>query len=108
MKFCTNCGNELIDDAVVCPKCGSIAGRIKTVGDSRSKAWAIISFLFPVLGLILYLVWRDDRPLRSSSILKGLRAGFIVMLIPIVVCLLLLIISYIGMLITTPSNIHGF
>ena len=22
MKFCTKCGNELLDDAVICPKCG--------------------------------------------------------------------------------------
>ena len=22
MKYCTHCGNELLDDAVICPKCG--------------------------------------------------------------------------------------
>lgn len=22
MKFCSHCGNELVDEAVVCPKCG--------------------------------------------------------------------------------------
>ena len=22
MKYCTKCGNELMDDAVICPKCG--------------------------------------------------------------------------------------
>lgn len=22
MKFCSKCGNELLDEAVVCPKCG--------------------------------------------------------------------------------------
>ena len=22
MKYCTNCGNELFDEAVICPKCG--------------------------------------------------------------------------------------
>ena len=22
MKYCSKCGNELLDDAVICPKCG--------------------------------------------------------------------------------------
>lgn len=26
MKFCTKCGNELMDEAVICPKCGCATG----------------------------------------------------------------------------------
>ena len=26
MKFCSKCGNELFDEAVVCPKCGCATG----------------------------------------------------------------------------------
>ncbi|MBE7090640.1 MAG: zinc-ribbon domain-containing protein [Clostridiales bacterium] len=25
MKFCTSCGNQLLDEAVICPKCGCTA-----------------------------------------------------------------------------------
>lgn len=25
MKYCSHCGSELLDDAVVCPKCGCAA-----------------------------------------------------------------------------------
>ena len=26
MKFCSKCGNELFDEAVICPKCGCATG----------------------------------------------------------------------------------
>ena len=29
MKFCSKCGNELFDEAVVCPKCGCAADNSK-------------------------------------------------------------------------------
>ena len=27
MKYCQKCGNELLDEAVICPKCGCAAGK---------------------------------------------------------------------------------
>lgn len=29
MKYCVHCGNELLDDAVICPKCGCRVPNIK-------------------------------------------------------------------------------
>jgi len=29
MKFCSKCGNELFDEAVICPKCGCATGDLK-------------------------------------------------------------------------------
>ena len=29
MKFCSKCGNELFDEAVICPKCGCATGDVK-------------------------------------------------------------------------------
>ena len=26
-KFCSNCGNEVVDEAVICPKCGVSTGQ---------------------------------------------------------------------------------
>ena len=28
MKYCSKCGNELFDEAVICPKCGCATGDI--------------------------------------------------------------------------------
>ena len=35
-------------------------------------------FLFPIVGLILYLVWKDTLPLRAKSCGKGAIIGVIV------------------------------
>ena len=39
--------------------------------DSTSLGWAFISFLIPLLGLILWLVWKDNYPMKASSCGKG-------------------------------------
>lgn len=39
--------------------------------DSSSIGFAILSFFFPVVGIILYFVWKNDRPLKAKSCLNG-------------------------------------
>lgn len=39
MKYCEKCGNELFDEAIMCPKCGCSAGKsqIEKQRDERAK-----------------------------------------------------------------------
>ena len=65
--FCHNCGKEIDDKAYVCPYCGVKVERAndfsKADADSGSKAgWGILSFLIPLVGLILFLMWKNERP----------------------------------------------
>ena len=64
--FCKNCGKEIDDQAYVCPHCGVKTGKNDTsVADAAggSKAgWGILSFLIPLVGLILFLMWKQERP----------------------------------------------
>ena len=65
--YCRNCGKEIDDNAYVCPHCGVKVERIndqpRADADSGSKVgWGILSFLIPIVGLILFLVWKDERP----------------------------------------------
>lgn len=46
--------------------------------DARSGGFAFLCFLFPIVGLILYLVWKDTLPLRAKSCGKGAIIGVIV------------------------------
>lgn len=46
-------------------------------GDARSGGYAVLCFLFPMIGLILYLVWKDQYPLRAKSCGKGALIGVI-------------------------------
>lgn len=71
MKFCTKCGKELMDEAVVCPSCGCAQGTISNVQDSSSFGYALLGFCIPIVGLILYLIWKDSTPLKAKSAGKG-------------------------------------
>lgn len=46
--------------------------------DARSGGFAALGFFFPLVGLILFLVWKDTMPLRSKSCGKGALIGVIV------------------------------
>ncbi len=73
MAFCRNCGAQIHDEAVVCVSCGVSVEPPKTAkaDDKRSGGWAFLCYLIPVLGLILWLLWKDEYPLRAKSCAKG-------------------------------------
>ena len=87
MKFCTHCGTEVLDEAVVCPKCGCSVDYSRRASGQRSGAqpddapnagYGVLGFFIPVVGLILYLVWQNDYPLRAKSAGKGALISVIV------------------------------
>lgn len=45
--------------------------------DAPSTGYAVLCFFFPVVGLILYLVWKDEFPMRAKSAGKGAIIGVI-------------------------------
>ena len=66
MAFCKNCGAPIDDQAVICPKCGVAQQALPVVNDSGSVGWGVLGFCIPLVGLILFLVWKDSKP-RSSK-----------------------------------------
>ena len=46
--------------------------------DAPSTGYALLGFLIPIVGLILYLVWKDTMPQRARSVGRGALIGFIV------------------------------
>ena len=78
MKFCTKCGKEINENAVICLNCGCAQENVKPKeNDSKSFGWGVLGFFFPIVGLILWLIWRDDMPLRSRSVGLGALIGAI-------------------------------
>ena len=75
MKFCTKCGKEILDEAVICPHCGCKAAD-NSIDDAPSKGFAILGFFIPLVGLILYLMYKDKEPLKAKSAGKGALIGF--------------------------------
>lgn len=74
--YCKNCGTEIPEDAAVCTSCGAQTKPLEptyvrpTVEDVPSTGLNILSFFFPVVGLILYLVYMDTTPIRAKKIGK--------------------------------------
>ena len=91
--YCSHCGTNLNGDEKFCPNCGAPVGEQKpqsdpfaakstTFSDAQSKAqtatgdapsagYGILGFLIPIVGLILYVVWKNEYPLRAKSCGKG-------------------------------------
>lgn len=65
MKYCSKCGAELLDEAVVCPKCGCETEygidqkeKAKQIEDSNgAKTFGILSLIFGALGGALGLIF---------------------------------------------------
>lgn len=87
MKYCKNCGNSLDDMAVICPKCGvqqeALNPKEENTGD---VLWAVLAFISPAIGLILFAVWRKSKPKRAK--LMG-----IVSLVAIILVILMSVIQ---------------
>ena len=82
--YCKKCGKEINDDAAFCPYCGNAAGSSENrpaKEDGSSFWWGLLGFLIPIVGLILYIVWRNDYPLRAKSVGKGALAGVITVIL---------------------------
>lgn len=81
MKYCSKCGKEIHDDAVVCTHCGcSVKGGsvINHEEDAPSTGFAVLGFFIPIIGLILWLIWKDKTPLKAKSVGQGALIGFCV------------------------------
>lgn len=66
--YCKNCGKEIDDLAVVCPNCGVATGNNQPASDDTgSTGWGLLGCCIPIVGLILFLVWRDTKPKNSKA-----------------------------------------
>lgn len=79
--FCKHCGKRLDDNAAVCPHCDvptGVQGKIPHPSDRPEFGYAAIGFFIPLVGLILYLVWKAEYPLKAKSCGKGALISVIV------------------------------
>lgn len=90
--YCKNCGCSLPDDATKCENCGAVlsygfeAGKANPVKEEKgSVLLGILGFMFPLIGLILYLAMMHSEPKKAKSAGKGALTAFIIYLIFIVI-----------------------
>ena len=97
--YCKNCGCSLPDDATKCENCGAVlnygfeAGKTNPVKEEKgSVLLGILGFIFPLIGLILYLAMMHSEPKKAKSAGKGALTAFIIYLVFIVIYLVFIVI----------------
>lgn len=85
--FCPHCGVQANDGQVVCLNCGRALPQIQSnyqtsrVQDSGGAGYGILGFFIPIIGLILYLIWKDEKPNSARAAGTGALIGVIVSVI---------------------------
>lgn len=79
--YCKNCGKEIDDNTSVCSYCHFVQESAEyqdTVNTQRSASvdkggigYEILGFCIPVVGLVLFLVWHDEKPNSARAAGKG-------------------------------------
>lgn len=70
MKYCTNCGQQIDEKAVVCIHCGAATDNSilnTNTTDNGGFGWGALGCCIPLVGLILFLVWKDQKPKTSKA-----------------------------------------
>ena len=51
MKYCRSCGAELLDEAVICPKCGVATSEVQAA--SKKNSYATAGFVLSIISLFI-------------------------------------------------------
>ena len=116
--FCFKCGNQIDDASTVCPFCGAQQNQnlnknqYQNAGQNQNEAYdtpqynyqppavplkedkpsfgfALLGFLIPLVGLILYVAYHDNEPKKAKSAGKGALISVIIRVFLIIVFLVL-------------------
>ncbi len=74
--YCKNCGAQIDDRAVVCPKCG-VPVKNTALDDAPNAGFFVLGLIIPLAGLILFIALNSKSPLKAKSAGKGALIGFI-------------------------------
>ena len=71
MKFCSKCGKEMVDEAIVCPNCGCAVVNTQVPhqisNDQVSIGLCILSALIPLFGIIYWPVKHKETPKKAQA-----------------------------------------
>jgi uncharacterized membrane protein YvbJ len=79
--YCKNCGTQIDDNQKFCPACGAPAVEQQTAqpaetqpaaaNDKGGFGYGLLGFFVPLAGLILYFVWKNEKPKSAKACLTG-------------------------------------
>ena len=70
--YCHNCGTEIAKEAYACPKCGVRTNNTQktTAEDIPNTGLNVLSLFVPLVGIILYFVWKNETPVKAKAVIK--------------------------------------
>lgn len=127
--FCQYCGKQINDDARFCQYCGreldqrntwqqsyssgqSYAqydrSRYQSAPDMNSVGFNVLSFFFPIIGLILFCIWHGTYPKKAHGVgvwsLIGVGVGIALSIIAFAMIMLFTAAGSGGTTFSMPSN----
>lgn len=91
MAYCRNCGAKVDEKAIICPICG-VSQNINP--DSGSIGYGILGFFFPLVGLILFLLWKDTKPNTAKTAGIGALISFLINIAIAFVYLIVIVVIF--------------
>ena len=89
--FCPKCGKENDNNAEFCSDCGENLKQ-KSVDTSQESSVGPIGILFfciPLVGAIMYFVWKDEKPEKSKKAchlaLWGVGVGIVIQILSTII-----------------------
>lgn len=73
--FCKECGKDIPDNSTSCPNCGCASP--SNSNDTGSIGWLCLGAIIPIVGLILAIIWKKDKPKNAKKATWGFCIGII-------------------------------
>lgn len=103
MKYCTNCGNKLNEEADICIKCGKFINRVPNTKNSinSGEVFSIVGMILGIFGFLIILllslgVDAGRNELMNESLLAKIFAALFIALIPLAPTIPGLVFSIMG------------
>ena len=99
--YCTKCGKKVNDGDLFCSSCSyKFYNNINNVNygeEKKEKAsigWWFLAFFIPVVGIVLFFIYRKTHPGMKKRLLSGTIVGFITGVISTILLIVILLTSF--------------
>lgn len=99
-KFCQACASPTRPAQEVCVECGAVLLAQEYSDTGATPLVKISACLFPLVGLILYLVWKDEKPQSATTACRWALIGVLLNILAVSLGFCSGLVSIVGL------NIH--
>lgn len=94
--FCSNCGKETAKNSDVCLNCGKLVRKNNEIEDKPDVFLNIISFILPLIGVIIYLIIRKDTPIQAKSVINSAKKSIVLVIVIIAILGIIFCMKYLS------------